>query len=126
EMLQKSCAKISRSKTAISNTINNVAWIGAATFLLLIVFAWIILRDLSRSQRYRQQLETLNDEKENLLRSKAMLLATVTHDIQTPLGGIIGFSQLLQKTQHTPKQQQYLDNIGQSAQYILKLVNDLL
>lgn len=126
EMLQKSYAKINRSKTALRNTVQTLAWIGAGSFLLLIIFAWIILRDLSRSQRYRQQLEQLNLEKENLLRSKAMLLATVTHDIQTPLGGIIGFSQLMQKTDPTAKQAQYLDNIGHSAQYILKLVNDLL
>jgi signal transduction histidine kinase/DNA-binding response OmpR family regulator len=126
EILQKSYAKINDSKAAINNTIEVIAWIGAATFLLLIVFAAIILRDLTQNQKYRQQLETLNDEKEDLLRSKTMLLATVTHDLQTPLGSVIGFSDLLKKTDINPKQAQYLDSIKHSSHYILKLVNDLL
>lgn len=126
EILQKSYAKINNSKAAVNNTIQTIAWIGAITFLLLIVFAGIIIRDLTISQNYRKQLETLNDEKEDLLRSKTMLLATVTHDIQTPLGSVIGFSDLLKNTEITPKQQQYLDNIKHSSHYILKLVNDLL
>ena len=126
EILQKSYAKINDSKAAINNTIEVIAWIGAVSFLLLIIFAAIILRDLTQNQRYRQQLETLNDEKEDLLRSKTMLLATVTHDLQTPLGSVIGFSDLLKKTDINSKQAQYLDSIKHSSHYILKLVNDLL
>ncbi|MBC8643797.1 hypothetical protein H9W95_06415 [Flavobacterium lindanitolerans] len=61
-----------------------------------------------------------------MLRSKMMLLATVTHDIQTPLGSVIGFSDLLKNTDVNPKQLQYLDNIKHSSNYILKLVNDLV
>lgn len=126
EILQKSYSKINKSKTAINNTIEIIAWVGAISFCLLILFAGIIIRDLTISQNYRKQLEALNDDKENLLRSKSMLMATVTHDIQTPLGSVIGFSDLLRNTETTPKQQQYLDNIKHSAQYIIKLVNDLL
>lgn len=55
-----------------------------------------------------------------------MLLATVTHDIQTPLGSVIGFSDLLKNTEINSKQKQYLDNIKHSSNYILKLVNDLV
>ena len=126
EILENSYAKFNASKAAINNTIKALAWIGAITFLILIVFAAIIIRDLTISQNYRKQLETLNDEKGDLLRSKTMLLATVTHDIQTPLGSVIGFTDLFRNTETTPKQQQYLDNIKHSSHYILKLVNDLL
>ena len=126
EILQKSYQKINDSKYAISKTTKNIAWIGAAALLLVLLFGLIIIRDLNINQKYRQQLERLNSEKEDLLRSKTMLLATVTHDIQTPLGSVIGFSDLLKKTPVTPKQLQYLDNIRHSSHYILKLVNDLI
>lgn len=126
EILQKSYAKINESKAAIDNTIQTIAWVGAITFCLLIIFAYIIVRDLTINQNYRSQLEILNAEKEDLLRSKMMLLATVTHDIQTPLGSVIGFSDLLKNTEINPKQKQYLDNIKHSSNYILKLVNDLV
>lgn len=126
QMLEKSYAKINESKRAIDNTIQTIAWVGAITFCLLIVFGYIIIRDLTINQNYRNQLEALNAEKEDLLRSKMMLLATVTHDIQTPLGSVIGFSDLLKNTDVNPKQLQYLDNIKHSSNYILKLVNDLV
>lgn len=126
EILQKSYAKINESKAAIDNTIQTIAWVGAITFCLLIIFAYIVVRDLTINQNYRSQLEILNAEKEDLLRSKMMLLATVTHDIQTPLGSVIGFSDLLKNTEINPKQKQYLDNIKHSSNYILKLVNDLV
>jgi len=126
QILEKSYAKINESKLTIDKTLETIAWVGAITFLLLIVFASIIIRDLTINQNYRNQLEVLNSEKEDLLRSKMMLLATVTHDIQTPLGSVIGFSDLLKNTEINPKQKQYLDNIKHSSNYILKLVNDLV
>jgi signal transduction histidine kinase/DNA-binding NarL/FixJ family response regulator len=126
EILQKSYQKISRSEAAIDNTIKTIAWVGVFVFLVIIAFVWIIIRDLSNNQKYRQRLEVLNDEKEDLLRSKTMLLATVTHDIQTPLGSVIGFTDLMKNTQLNAKQQQYVDNIKHSSQYIVRLVNDLI
>lgn len=126
EILENSYAKINNSRAAIDNTISTMAWIGAATFLLLVIFAWIVIRDLGINQRYRQQLEILNAQNENLLRSKTMLMATVTHDIQTPLGSVIGFADLLQSTDPNNRQRQYIDNIRHSSQYIVKLVNDLV
>ena len=103
-----------------------MAWVGAATFLLLIIFAVVIIRDLTSQQNYRRQLEILNHENEELLRSKSMLMATVTHDLQTPLGSIIGFHDLLKESGVNLRQKQFLSNIRESAGYIQKLVNDLL
>jgi len=126
EFLQKSYAKIDESRTAIAETVRKMAWIGAITLFFMIVFAWFIIRDLTTNQNYRKQLEILNRENENLLRSKSMLMATVTHDLQTPLGSIIGFHDLMKDSGITHQQGVYLGNIRQSADYILKLVNDLL
>lgn len=126
EFLQKSYKQISESQAAIDSTIKMVAWIGAITLFFLIIFAWVIIRDLTNNQKYRRQLELLNRENEELLRTKTMLMATVTHDLQTPLGSIIGFHDLIKSSGISPKQNQYLGNIRESADYILKLVNDLL
>ncbi|PZR18843.1 MAG: hybrid sensor histidine kinase/response regulator [Flavobacterium psychrophilum] len=126
EFLQKSYQQIRKSELSMQNLVNNVAWIGALALIILITFAWIIIRDLSINQKYRRQLEILNQENEELLRTKSMLMATVTHDLQTPLGSIIGFHDLIKDSGITGKQKQYLSNINESANYILKLVNDLL
>lgn len=126
EFLENSYTKFRESQSGMRKIIENIAWIGALALLILIIFAWIIVRDLTINQNHRKQLELLNNENEELLRTKSMLMATVTHDLQTPLGSIIGFHDLIKDSGITPKQKQYLSNIKESANYILKLVNDLL
>ncbi|WP_430613617.1 ATP-binding response regulator [Flavobacterium sp. JP2137] len=125
-ILTASYEKISESRTIIGNATTNIAWIGTSALITVVLLGWIILNDLNQTQRYRNELEKLNAEKEVLLRSKTMLLATVTHDIQTPLGGVLGFTELLNKTPLTDKQQAYIKNIQYSSQYIVNLVNDLI
>lgn len=126
EFLKNSYTKLKESQAAISKTTQTMAWVGAGTFLLLIIFAAVIIRDLTSQQNYRRQLEVLNHENEELLRSKSMLMATVTHDLQTPLGSIFGFHDLLKDSGVSQRQGHYLTNIRESAGYIQKLVNDLL
>jgi len=101
-------------------------WLGVAGVFLLLTFGSIILKDLTKQQNYRDKLEALNRENNALLRSKTMLLATVTHDMQSPLGSILGFSDLLKKTPLNETQAQYVSNISHSSDYILNLVNDLV
>jgi signal transduction histidine kinase/CheY-like chemotaxis protein len=126
DFVKNSYAKIASAQQTVSNTVKTMAWVGAATLLLLIIFAGVIIRDLGINQRYRKQLEVLNTENEHLLRSKSMLMATVTHDLQTPLGSIIGFQTLLSESALSNKQYHYLSNIKESAGYIQNLVNDLM
>lgn len=126
EMLDNSYAEIIQNQKDIKRTTLFLSWAGVLGVLLLLFFGWIILRDLTRQQQYRDKLEELNRENSMLLRSKTMLLATVTHDLQTPLGSILGFSDLLKKTDLNTTQNQYVSNISNSSDYILSLVNDLV
>ncbi|MFP9100694.1 hybrid sensor histidine kinase/response regulator [Flavobacterium sp. RHBU_24] len=126
EFITNSYTEVQKTRATLNSTVRTVAWAGAITLFFLIVLAWIIVRDLSINQNYRRQLELLNDENEQLLRTKSMLMATVTHDLQTPLGSIMGFNTLLEESGVNTSQKAYLDNIRESANYIMKLVNDLL
>lgn len=126
EILDNSYAEIIQNRKDIERTTLFLLWAGVLGVILLLFFGWIILRDLTQQQRYRDKLEELNRENTMLLRSKTMLLATVTHDLQTPLGSILGFSDLLKKTDLDITQNQYVSNISNSSDYILNLVNDLV
>lgn len=126
ELMGKSYAKIQQSQFMLNKTVETMAWVGAITLFIIIIFATIIIRDLSNNQSYRRQLEVLNQENQELLHTKSMLMATVTHDLQTPLGSIIGFQELLKNSGVSVRQKQYLANIKESADYILRLVNDLM
>src|SRR3546814_14275623 len=50
----------------------------------------------------------------------------MSHEIRTPLNGILGFTQLLQKSDLTPRQQDYLGTIEQSADSLLGIINEIL
>ncbi len=124
-LLTLSYQNINESKARISTASTNIAYIGGSALFVIIILGWIIIKDINQTQEYRLKLEQLNQEREVLLRSKTMLFATVTHDLQTPLGSLIGFANLLENTELKPKQRQYLNNIQSSTQYIANLINDL-
>jgi len=126
EIFDRSYAEIAQKEHDMQRTTKVLLWMGVAAVFLLLIFGAIILRDLTRQQKYRDKLEVLNKENSYLLRSKTMLLATVTHDLQSPLGSILGFSDLLKKTTLNDTQNQYVNNISYSSDYILSLVNDLV
>jgi signal transduction histidine kinase/FixJ family two-component response regulator len=90
------------------------------------LFFVLITNDFLKNQRYRNQLEAEKKKTESLLSSREQLIATVSHDLKTPLNTIQGFSELIGNAQISEKQKYYLDNIKSSSVYINQLVNDLL
>ncbi|WP_454255843.1 response regulator [Pseudomonas sp. Marseille-Q8238] len=84
----------------------------------------------------RQNLETIEIQnieldfarKEALeaSRIKSEFLANMSHEIRTPLNGILGFTNLLQKSDLTPRQQDYLGTIEKSAESLLGIINEIL
>ncbi|MEN8189675.1 MAG: ATP-binding protein [Thermodesulfobacteriota bacterium] len=59
-------------------------------------------------------------------RTKSSFLANMSHDIRTPMNGIIGMTGLALETELTPVQHRYLNNIKLSADGLLGLLNDIL
>lgn len=100
--------------------------IGIISVVLAIGFVIMIFKDASRSQQYSKNLEQSNATAQSLLKSREQLMATITHDMRSPLNTVLGFTDLLKKTAVDAKQMRYLDTVQKSGDYILKLVNDLL
>ena len=65
-----------------------------------------------------------NAEKANIVKSE--FLANMSHEIRTPLNAVIGFSELLAKSNITSKQSSYLKSITNGGETLLALVNDIL
>lgn len=103
-----------------------IAGIAIGAVLLSALFLILIMRDISRSNRYRLQLEAANQRAEALLTAREKLMLTITHDFKAPLGSIMGYSELLSRLTQDERQRFYLDNMKSSSEHLLKLVSDLL
>ena len=119
-------ARLEASGQVLKNTANIILIIAAISFLIAILFLFLITKDVSKSQKYRNELEEEKTYTELLLKTRESLITTVTHDLRSPLNTVIGYSDLLERTGLDNKQKHYLDHLKKSSDYILHLVNDLL
>ncbi|GGX07993.1 hybrid sensor histidine kinase/response regulator [Aquimarina muelleri] len=119
-------ARLEASSRILDNTSNIILIIASISLLIAVLFLFLITKDISKSQKYRNELEAEKTYTESLLKTRESLINTVTHDLRSPLNTVIGYSDLLERTELNNKQKHYLDHLKKSSDYILHLVNDLL
>jgi PAS domain S-box-containing protein len=66
------------------------------------------------------------EEAEKANKAKSEFLANMSHEIRTPLNSVIGFTDLLKKTQLSNVQQQYVNSANVSGHALLGVINDIL
>ena len=106
-----------------------VIGIGSALLLLyslLLIWFWRSDRRLfaglapSRSSRRR------GNESETVSRAKSEFVATISHEIRTPLNAVLGMTDLLNLTNLTQKQREYINTIQSSGDMLISLIDNLL
>ena len=58
--------------------------------------------------------------------AKGKFLASMSHEMRTPLNGVLGMLQLAMELELLPRALQYCQNAMMSAQHLMNLVNDIL
>ena len=109
-----------------------------------IIGASVIIRDITRESRFKQQLEQLNQSLEEKVAArtqelvearntaleassmKSSFVANVSHEIRTPLNGIIGMLNLMRREPVNDKVLSYLNTASKSARTLMMLINDIL
>lgn len=99
------------------------------------------IQDLNiKLQNNINNLENINSQLENAVdfanrtaieaeianKSKGKFLANMSHDIRTPMNGVIGMTHLLMNTELTDEQREYTNMIRISSHALLSLINDIL
>ncbi|KAL1969582.1 hypothetical protein VTN77DRAFT_8135 [Rasamsonia byssochlamydoides] len=64
--------------------------------------------------------------KDDAAKAKSIFLANVSHDLRTPMNGVIGLSELLKGTKLDKEQDGYVESIRVCADTLLTLINDIL
>ena len=70
--------------------------------------------------------KTAEEEAREASRAKSEFLANMSHEIRTPLNGIIGFSDLLERSGLSDKQNEYMNAVKNSADSLMDIINDIL
>ena len=84
------------------------------------------MRDISDRLATEQALREARDEALAGEQAKASLLAVMSHEMRTPLNGILGTLELLNRTDLTPAQREHMDVMAKSGDLLLNHVNDVL
>jgi signal transduction histidine kinase len=73
------------------------------------------------------ELDAARERAESANLAKSQFVATLSHDLRTPLNGILGFAQVLQWDESlTERQRHAIDAIHHSGEHLLTMTNDLL
>ena len=91
------------------------------------IFATV--RNATERMRVAEDLEAKSLELDQANRTKSEFLATMSHELRTPLNAIMGFSEALQHGivgNMCDKQKEYVQDIYDSGQHLLELINDIL
>lgn len=87
------------------------------------------IRDISDRKRFETVLREKNLQLQKADQAKDMFLASMSHELRSPLHTIIGFTDLLKEELKGPlnqDQHRYIDHILSDSQHLLALINDIL
>lgn len=86
-----------------------------------------IIRDISKRKEAEEKLLAAKKYAEETSQAKTNFIASMTHELHTPLNAIIGFSQLLKIDPNLDsKQMEQVRDIQNAGNHLLRLVEDVL
>ena len=106
--------------------LGHTAW---APLIILASFACSSARMLitqHRLQRSEAGLQIAKAAAESANVAKSVFLANMSHEIRTPMNAIMGMTALAIDTSSPEEQQEYLQDVSNSAESLLSLLNDIL
>lgn len=85
-----------------------------------------INRDITIQRELEAHLTYAKEQADAASAAKSSFLANMSHEIRTPMNAVLGLLQLVQHTELTPRQQDYISKTQTAAKSLLGLLNDIL
>ena len=104
EERQISLSRVENSQILLAQVSRIIIMVGIASILIILLFLFLIVRDVSKGQRYRMKLEEAKLFTEALMQRREQFMSAITHDLRSPLNTVIGYTELMKKTELNSKQ----------------------
>jgi signal transduction histidine kinase/DNA-binding response OmpR family regulator len=92
-----------------------------------------LVSDVTELKETQFRLEELNtalrqrtEEAEAANAAKSRFLANMSHEIRTPMNAVLGLLHLLQRTELSPRQRDYVEKVQMASHSLLGILNDIL
>ncbi|MGY4385311.1 signal transduction histidine kinase/CheY-like chemotaxis protein [Pedobacter sp. UYP24] len=113
-----------QAKKVVNGGIDTITAIFLAFLLITVVLLYLILSDITRSNRYRQDLEVAKDEAIYHAQAKHRFLSNMSHEIRTPLQSIVGYTEIMKSdNEGNPA---HIQAIYNSSEHLLQIVDEIL
>ena len=87
-------------------------------------FGWVY--DITSWKEAEEALRQAKEQAEELARSKSEFVAVVSHEVRTPMNGVLGMARLMLDTSLDGEQRDFAETIVRSGESLLTILNDLL
>ena len=98
-------------------------------FALLLTMAALLLyrqKSMELIEKKNRELQAEAQRADKASAAKSKFLSSMSHDMRTPLNGVISFTSFALKADTLEKKQEYLEKTRQSADILMNLINDTL
>jgi signal transduction histidine kinase/ActR/RegA family two-component response regulator len=123
--------KLQKEKSLKQTWIIIILCLISMTILLAFMYNLFVNNKL-RKRNYRElelvnfELELAKNKAEEVNQLKSQFVSTITHELRTPLYGVIGITDIISEEYPELNKSKYLSSLQFSAKYLLSLVNDIL
>lgn len=107
-------------------TLSLAALLSASVLAVLFWLEKRLVRAAQARDEAVQELVAARDEATRANEAKSRFLANLSHELRTPMNGVIGMAELLLGTQLSDQQRRYLISTRSSADDLMRLLDDLL
>ncbi len=111
------------SSSQLSNNWQNTLTIALIGGLLFLLISFLISREI------RLQVLSINELREQATsanRAKSNFLSTMSHEIRTPMNAVLGMTELMEDTNLSDEQKDFVKTISSSGNNLLDIINNIL
>jgi signal transduction histidine kinase/HPt (histidine-containing phosphotransfer) domain-containing protein len=119
-------SKTQEADALAAKTFRGMATYTIAAVILLLIILILFFRNLQKNRKYQQVLKKAKAEAESLTKAKELFVATVSHEMRTPVNAIYGLTEQMLQKRNSAELTSDLEVVNQSAKHLIALVNDTL